>query len=174
MQEAKIYHSMVKEKVKLPLCLTNYALCHEDVWGSGCTDPLFLTLTLVGGELSASRSTHFTPWGKSPQYPLDRRLGGLQCWSGRCRDKKILYPTGTQTPTPRLSGPYPVAIPAPRFTVMLLPNLYKTMTSAFEFITQLEFPWNTTNKQTIHVLCWIWGSKTGGYKEFPLPRCNTV
>jgi hypothetical protein len=28
----------VKVKVKLSLCLTNYALHHEDVWGSGCID----------------------------------------------------------------------------------------------------------------------------------------
>jgi hypothetical protein len=31
-------------KVKLSLCLTNSALRHEDVWGSGCTDPHFLDL----------------------------------------------------------------------------------------------------------------------------------
>jgi hypothetical protein len=44
MHEAIIYHSKVKKKVKLSLCLTNYALCHEDVWGSGCIDPRFLDL----------------------------------------------------------------------------------------------------------------------------------
>jgi hypothetical protein len=27
------------QKVKLSLCLTNYAPRHEDVWGSGCIDP---------------------------------------------------------------------------------------------------------------------------------------
>jgi hypothetical protein len=32
-----------KKKVK-PLCLTNYALCREDVWGSGCIDPHILDL----------------------------------------------------------------------------------------------------------------------------------
>jgi hypothetical protein len=31
-------------KVKLPLCLTNYALRHEDVWGSGFIDSHFLDL----------------------------------------------------------------------------------------------------------------------------------
>jgi hypothetical protein len=31
-------------KVKLPPCLTNYALRHEGVWGSGCIDPHFLDL----------------------------------------------------------------------------------------------------------------------------------
>jgi hypothetical protein len=28
-----------KVEVKKSLCLTNYALHHEDVWGSGCIDP---------------------------------------------------------------------------------------------------------------------------------------
>jgi hypothetical protein len=31
-----------KSKVKLSLCLTNQALCHEGVWGNGCIDPHFL------------------------------------------------------------------------------------------------------------------------------------
>jgi hypothetical protein len=34
----------VKKKVKLSLCLTNYALHHEGVWGSGCIAPHFLDL----------------------------------------------------------------------------------------------------------------------------------
>jgi hypothetical protein len=40
--------------------------------------------------------------GKSPQYPLDRRLGGPQTLSGRYGHINILDPTVTQTPpTPR-------------------------------------------------------------------------
>jgi hypothetical protein len=38
----------------------------------------FSTSALDGGEWSASR-----PWGKDPQYPLDRKLGGPQSRSGR-------------------------------------------------------------------------------------------
>jgi hypothetical protein len=39
------------------------------------------------------RVVSFTPWplypqGKSPWYPLDRRLGGMQSWSG-CSEEKI-------------------------------------------------------------------------------------
>jgi hypothetical protein len=34
--------------------LINYALCHEDIWGSGDIAPLFLTSELDGGEWSAS------------------------------------------------------------------------------------------------------------------------
>jgi hypothetical protein len=33
-----------KVKVKLPLWLTNLALRHEGVWGSGCIDPHFIDL----------------------------------------------------------------------------------------------------------------------------------
>jgi hypothetical protein len=29
-------------KVKLFLCVTNYAVCHEDVWENGCIDPRIL------------------------------------------------------------------------------------------------------------------------------------
>jgi hypothetical protein len=34
-----------RSKVKLSLCLTNQALCHEDFWGNGCIDPNFLDLS---------------------------------------------------------------------------------------------------------------------------------
>jgi hypothetical protein len=52
----------------------------------------------------------FTPrplysWGKSPRDPLHRRLGWPQSRSER-REEKILDPTGTRTPTPRLSSSY--------------------------------------------------------------------
>jgi hypothetical protein len=36
---------------------------------------VFLTLALVGGEWSASGPGRFSPRGKRPQYPMDRRLG---------------------------------------------------------------------------------------------------
>jgi hypothetical protein len=38
--------------------------------------------------------------GKSPRYPLERRLGGPQNRAGRRGEEKILDPTGTRTPTP--------------------------------------------------------------------------
>jgi hypothetical protein len=41
-----------------------------------------LTEAINGGEWSASRPGHFTPQGKSPWYPLARRLGGPQSHSG--------------------------------------------------------------------------------------------
>jgi hypothetical protein len=33
-------------------------------------------------------------WGKSPQYPLERKLGGLQNWSEQLGEEKILAPAG--------------------------------------------------------------------------------
>jgi hypothetical protein len=42
--------------------------------------------------------------GKSPRYPLDRRLSGPQSRSERRREDKIVYPSGTRTRTPRSSS----------------------------------------------------------------------
>jgi hypothetical protein len=64
-------------RVNLSLRLVTRALCHDDIWGSGGIAPPFLTSTLDGGEWSASRPE------KSPQYSLDRRLGGPHTRSGR-------------------------------------------------------------------------------------------
>jgi hypothetical protein len=48
----------------------------------------FLTSALAGGEWSATLSNRFTPVGKSPRYPFDRRLGRAQSRSGSGDDKK--------------------------------------------------------------------------------------
>jgi hypothetical protein len=40
----------------------------------------------------------FYPQRKSPQYSLDRRLGGPQNGSGRCGEEKHLAPAGNPTP----------------------------------------------------------------------------
>jgi len=64
----------------------------------------FLTLALDGGKWSASCPS-ILPYGKEPQYTLDRRVGGAQHQSG-CRHKeKISLPlTGIE---PQLPGPQP-------------------------------------------------------------------
>jgi hypothetical protein len=54
------------------LCLTNQALRHEGVWGSGCIDPHFLDLGTNWRWV-----VNFTPrplytWGKNHPCPLDR------------------------------------------------------------------------------------------------------
>jgi hypothetical protein len=85
------FHSGDKKvkKVKLSLSLTNYALRHEGVWRSGCIHPRFLDLGT-----SWRWVVSFTPWslyprGKSPRYPLDRRLGGPQSRPGQYREETI-------------------------------------------------------------------------------------
>jgi hypothetical protein len=50
----------------------------------------------VSGQLHASAA--LAP-GKSPLYPLDRRLGGPQNQAGRRGEEKILASAGTRTPT---------------------------------------------------------------------------
>jgi hypothetical protein len=81
-------------KAKLSVCLTNYALCNEGVWGSGCINPRFLDLSTIWWVVS------FKPRPlKEPRYQLNRRLGGPQRRSGWYGEVKILGPIGTRTPT---------------------------------------------------------------------------
>jgi hypothetical protein len=47
------------KKVNLSFSLINWALFHEDVWGSGGTASPFLTTAVGGGEWSASRPRRF-------------------------------------------------------------------------------------------------------------------
>jgi hypothetical protein len=73
-------------KGTLALCLINYALFHDDLWGSGGIAPSFLTSALDGGEWSLSRPGRFTP-------DQDRRLGGPQSRSGSCGEEPVAIPT---------------------------------------------------------------------------------
>jgi len=61
--------------------------------GSRGTVPLILTLALDGGEWFTSRSGHFIP-RKEPWYPLNKRLGGPQSWSGHFEEDKDLLKNG--------------------------------------------------------------------------------
>jgi hypothetical protein len=84
--------------VKFYLCLTNYALCHEGAWGSGCIDPRFIDLGTSRRWVVSFTPLPLYPRGNSPWYLLDRRLGGLQRRSGQYEELKILDPTGNRTP----------------------------------------------------------------------------
>jgi hypothetical protein len=107
----------MKVNVKSSLCLTNEVLCHKGIWGGGCIDPHFLDLGTGWKCVVSFTPQPFYTRGKSPRYPLDRRLGGPQRRSARCAEEKILDPTRTRTLTPWLSSPYPVAIPTMLYTV---------------------------------------------------------
>jgi hypothetical protein len=72
----------------------NWALCHEDIWGSGSTAPPFLTSALDGGAWSASSSCHsplgtdtLPPGKKGTRNPLFTELGEPQVRSGRYEEK---------------------------------------------------------------------------------------
>jgi hypothetical protein len=94
------YQVKVKGKVKLSLCLTNSALRHEDVWGSGCIDPHFLDL---GTSCEVSGQLHAPAF--YPRYPFYRSLGRPQSRSGRYGEVKIFDPTGTRTSAPVVVQP---------------------------------------------------------------------
>jgi hypothetical protein len=78
---------------KLSLCLSNEALNHEDVWGSGCIDHVFLTSAQSGGEWSASLPGRFNPRDRAPGT---HRIGGGR---GPREEEKNFAPTVTRTPT---------------------------------------------------------------------------
>jgi hypothetical protein len=83
---------MSQSKVKLFLCLTNYALCHHGICGSRCIDPCFLDLGTSWRWVISFTPWPFYPQRKSPRYPLDRMLGRPQNQSGRHEEE--LWPLG--------------------------------------------------------------------------------
>jgi hypothetical protein len=66
-----------KGKVKLSLCLTNYALCHEGVWWRGCIAPHILDLGTIWRWVMSFTSqplypdTHWTGGWVGPRTGLD-------------------------------------------------------------------------------------------------------
>jgi hypothetical protein len=81
-------------KVKLSLCLTNYALRHEGVLGSVCIYPHCLDLGTSWRWVVRFTPLPLSTRGKSPRYPLDRRQGGPQSRSGRRGEEKITIAAG--------------------------------------------------------------------------------
>jgi hypothetical protein len=70
---------ILQRKIKLSCCL------HADAKAERRYNSYsFFNSAVDGGEWSASRLGRALPPGKEPQYPLDRRLGGTQCW---CEDR---------------------------------------------------------------------------------------
>jgi hypothetical protein len=89
--------------MKLSLYLINYALCHDDVWGSGDISPTILDL---GTKWSWVVSFTFYLRGKSPRYPLDRRPDGPQSGSGPCGEEKNFSSIRKSKPgSPAISPP---------------------------------------------------------------------
>jgi hypothetical protein len=77
---------------------------HEDVLGSGGIAPRILDL---GTRWSASRPGRFSPQGKSPWYPLDRRVGGPRAVLDTMEKRKM--PSPHRESNPRTPIVQPVA-----------------------------------------------------------------
>jgi hypothetical protein len=78
----------------------------KSYWGSGGIAPRIIWPRQIdGGEWSVSRPGRFTPW-KSPWYPLNRRLDGLQSRSERGgEEKNSQSPPENRTLEPQSSSP---------------------------------------------------------------------
>jgi hypothetical protein len=66
----------------------NWALRHEGILGSGGIAPRIIDLGTIWKCVVRFTPRPLYPLGKSPRYPLDRRLGGRQSWSGRGGEEK--------------------------------------------------------------------------------------
>jgi hypothetical protein len=77
--------------VKLSLCRINYALWHEDLPGQWRYSTAILNLGTRWRWMVSFTPWLLNPWRNCHWYPLDRRLGGPQNWSGCCREKKNLF-----------------------------------------------------------------------------------
>jgi hypothetical protein len=89
-----------RKKVKLSLCLIDWAPSHEDtsIWGERRYSPTILNL----GTRRRS-AVSFAPWplhprGKGSRCPLGRRLSGPQSRFGQCGEDKSLESAGNRTP----------------------------------------------------------------------------
>jgi hypothetical protein len=93
----RVYSSVTVDsrRIKLSLCLINYAPCHEYVLRSGGIAPSFLTSTLDGNEQSASQPDHFTYRGR---VPGTHRTGGWVTTrvSRDAVEKRITYLPGNE------------------------------------------------------------------------------
>jgi hypothetical protein len=76
--------------------LTNYALRHEGVWERGCIDPRFLEFSTSWRWVVSFTPRPLYPRGKSPWYPLGRRLDGSQNRSGWRGKRKFLTLPGLE------------------------------------------------------------------------------
>jgi hypothetical protein len=117
---------------------------------------VLLTLTRVGGEWSASRPCRFIPEERDSAKQLDRSLDGPQCRSRRYGKAKILYPTGSRTPTPL------VVHPVAHFTVTdsnyslypLFPDSHTRFSPFYHGGVLQSTPLPALASQ--HTICWLY------------------
>jgi hypothetical protein len=70
----------------------NWAPRHEGVLGSGVIAPCILDFGIMWRWVISFTSRPLYPQGRSPSYPLGRRVGGPQSWSGRGGEEKDSQP----------------------------------------------------------------------------------
>ena len=110
-----------------------------------------MTTALEGGEGSASRPGHSLPPGKT-RYPLYRRLGGPQGWSGQVQ--KISPPPGfdSRTVQPVASRYTDWAIPAPCLRIDPFLRSWSYSPSLVEF--EVHYRVNNSSPM-VFILCQI-------------------
>jgi hypothetical protein len=115
----------------------NWTLRHEGVLGSGSIVPRVLDLSTRWKWMVNFTPRPLYPQGKSPWYPLGRRLGGLQSQSERGGERK------NSQPLPVLEPPI-IQTVAQRYTTEIswLPNTSKNWSGEF-WLTHTEI--NVTN-----------------------------
>jgi hypothetical protein len=87
-------------KVKLSLCLTNHHAM-KMYWGSGGIVPRIFNIGTRWRWVASFTHQPLYPRGKSPLYPLHRRLGGPQNRSGYGGEEKNSHsPPGIEPRTP--------------------------------------------------------------------------
>jgi len=89
----KCYHNLTSS-AKLVRQLGQHLInlinhCHEDVWGSESIAPHILNLGTRWRWVVIFMPQPLYPWGKSPWYPLDRKLGGLGASLDMVVERKI-------------------------------------------------------------------------------------
>jgi hypothetical protein len=125
----ELYCMPYGKNVKLSLCLSTTPWKRMGEWMN------ISTFSYLGTEVSSRIHVPAAlPPGKSPLYPLDRRLSGPQSRSGQYGEVKILAPTGTRTPTHRSSSQYPVTIPTVLSWLLYWMPYIVTFISVFCFV----------------------------------------
>jgi hypothetical protein len=76
----------------LSLCFLTEHHAGEEYWGSECIAPRILDIGTVQRRVVSFTPQPLCPHGKSPSYPLDRRLGGPQNRSARGGEEKNSQP----------------------------------------------------------------------------------
>jgi hypothetical protein len=101
------------EKVKLSLCLINYALRYEGIWELRYSSTILVLGTRWRLVLRFTLLPLYLP-GKEPPVPMDRRMVESHSWSGRCGVEKNVLPLPGIEAQPSSPSLYPLSYPGSR------------------------------------------------------------